>query len=166
MNPGPDLAARVAAVNERVDAEVETWNPRAERAHPRGIAGELVERRLRPGRGFEGADAETVLLQTVEGKLWLVWLFGAVLQQEFAGLGPGDVVAVKYEGHVDGGRGPKGYEHYRVSADQAAHGEGTEPASTAAPVESLPPNEQAVTCEACGFHDPHHAVGCPNEIPF
>jgi hypothetical protein len=157
MSMRPDLAARVAAVTERVEGEVESWNPRAEPSHPRMIAGELLERRVRPGRGFEGADAETALIRTVEGKLWLVWLFATVLQQEFAGLEPGDVVAVKYEGHVDGGRGRSGYEHYRVSVDQRS-------STSSAP--TGPEGSREAVCEACGFPEGDHAAGCPNEIPY
>lgn len=177
---------------ERAEAErAESWNPKEHQEHPRLIAGLVLERRLRRGMGFEGADVETVLIHEPEGKDWLLWLFGTVLENEFAGIQPGDVVAVKHEGHKEGGRGTKGYEGFRVSVDQAARQpvattveeqphEPTEPAPPAADVAvceqcgfaggkhaaGCPGKPEPVKCESCGFVDGHHAAGCPNDIPF
>lgn len=192
-----ELAERAARAAERAEAErAPSWNPREQAGHPRLIAGQVLERRLRLGMGFEGADVETVLIHTPASGDWLVWLFGAVLVNEFAGIRTGDVVAIKYEGHNPGGRGTRGYEAYRVTVDQATVPAGPaptapveravaiepEPAAVVAPPPASPacascaaengrhaagcPERASETCGECGFHGGHHREGCPSDIPF
>lgn len=176
----PDLAARVAAAQARLEVEAETWNPK-DSLLPREIAGLIVERRVLPGAGFEGADAEQVVVQTPEGRFWKFRLYGAVLQNEFTGLGAGDVVAVRYLGRQQGGSGPNGYEGYTVTVDRGVQ---ASPAAAAQPdpvhrepdqpraqrdEDPRPATSTLPPCEACGMLNGHHAKSCPlgdDEIPF
>lgn len=154
---------------------------------PREIAGLVVERRMLAGAGFEGADAEQVVLQETVDHCWRFRLYGTVLQNEFAGVTVGDVVAVRYDGWVTkpgvgpDGR-PKGYHGYSVTVDQGTDQSRAAAAQTAPPTQPPPPgSEQQVEpepelpassvlpCEACGMLNGHHAKSCPfgdDDIPF
>jgi hypothetical protein len=168
-----DFAERVAALEERVSADPPTtWRPNdTDKAHPRLLVGELV--RVDEGHTAYG-PARIVVLRDGDGRDWSVWLLHAVLKQEFAKLRPriGELVAVKYNGAVEPRDSRAGYESYTVVVDRADDAadwdslEGdVEPAPTSAPAATAPAG--GASCEQCGYTDPEHAAGCPNDsIPF
>jgi hypothetical protein len=161
-----DLARRAAALLERANADPPTtWKPRDRAArHPQAIAGEVVEKATKIGRGWNGADVDVVTIRTPEGAEWSVWCFGAILEQDLAGVQVGDVVAVKYEGHREGKN--NGYELFRVVVHRGGFGRLPAGVETPAAADDSAGITAPIRCEACGFDEPEHAQGCPNEIPF
>lgn len=176
----PDLAARVAATRERLELDAEVWNPVKQPEQPREIAGLVVERRTLPGAGHNGADAEQMVLQEPDGHCWRFRLYGTVLQNELAGVGPGDVAAIRYVGWIDKpGAGDKdGYHLWSVTVDQG--GDARPAARPAAPPSESPARREedpdppaapaaAVRCQACDMLQPYHVKNCPlgeDDIPF
>jgi hypothetical protein len=165
--PADELAARAQALAERVDADPPTtWRPNdPDKAHPRLLVGEFV--RLAEGHTSYG-PARIVVLRDGEGRDWSIWLLHAVLKQEFAKLRPrpGELVAVKWNGHVEPRDGRAGYESYTVAVDRDA---GAVDWGFAGEVEPAATPAGATVCEQCGFAEPAHASGCPNDddsVPF
>jgi hypothetical protein len=108
MNASSDLAERAARAEARADREqAPSWNPRKQPEQPKQVTGLVVERRTRVGMGFQGRDVDTVEIETTDGSGWLVWLFGTILQNDMAGVLPGDVVSIRYMGHRES-RTPNG----------------------------------------------------------
>jgi hypothetical protein len=161
--PADELAARAAALEERADAPRPTsWQPK-NTDHPRTIVGVMESRE--PGPDFGYGPKDVVVVRTPSGERWGVFLFHQVLADEFDRKRPrpGDLVAVKYEGHFDGGQGASGFERYRLEVDRGRDGESaaaSTPHAAAAPVTRV--------CEQCDYAEPEHAAGCPNDVlpPF
>jgi hypothetical protein len=168
-----DFAARAAALGERANAaHPTTWRPNdPDKGHPQLLVGELV--RVDEGHTSYG-PAKIVVLRTPAGDEFGVWLLHAVLKGEFLRLRPrtGELVAIRYLGTVPPRDGRAGYESYRVVVDRADDAadwdslEGdVEPAPTSAPATAAPAG--GASCDQCGYTDPEHAAGCPNDsIPF
>ena len=156
-----DFATRAAALAERAGAEqAEAWRPSdAHFDHPEVIVGELVD--VTAAHTSYG-PTRVVTLRTSEGKEWAVWLVKTVLRQEFEKLQPrrGELVAVRFLGRVDAREGRPAYDAFRVVVDRDDVGDwgasAVEDEATAA----------AARCDQCGYDEPEHAAGCPNEIPF
>jgi hypothetical protein len=125
-----DFAARAAALEERASADPPTtWRPNGDE-HPALIVGVMESRE--PGPDFGYGPHDVVVLRTPTGARWSVFLMHQVLREEFDRKAPrpGDLVAVKYEGRVQGGQGASGFEKYRLEVDRA----GDEPAATSTPL--------------------------------
>jgi len=90
------------------------------------------------------------------------------LREEFERLNPqaGELVAIRYEGRVAVRASHPAYEKHRVIVDR----DGAGPLDWGAPAgEPTPAAEQprpALRCEECGYAEPEHAAGCPQELPF
>jgi hypothetical protein len=126
-----DFAARAAALEERAAAPHPTsWQPKNPE-HPQLIVGVMESRE--PGPDFGYGPHDVVVLCTPAGERWGVFLMHTVLRDEFDRLQPrpGDLIAVRYEGHVAGGQGANGYEKFRLVVDRDVRAGG--PAATAAP---------------------------------
>ena len=182
-----DFAARAEAL---LDApEPTTWLPRdAEKAHPALLVGELVA--LENSHTARG-PCQIAIVKDAEGGLWNVWLIHAVLKSEFAAQKPryGEMIAIRWEGRVQGGQGENGYEKYRLvvdrqpgatpeytavddvveatpSAEPAVVPEAAEPVREPEAPEPTPVPAAEATCSVCKFVGGHHLPGCPEDIPF
>lgn len=164
-----ELQARAEALAERVDAsDPQAWKPRdPDAGHPPKLVGTLI--RQEEGHTSYG-PAKIAVLRDPDGKDWSVWLLHNVLKGEFQRKNPriGELVAIKYEGTVPPHDGQAGYEKYRVEVDRAddaaadwGAAEASEPARVIEPV-----TPAASACIECGYEEPEHADGCPNDIPF
>jgi hypothetical protein len=138
-----DFARRAAALEERATADPPTsWQPK-NAEHPRLIVGVMESREPGPDFGYGPKDVVTV--RTLDGERWGIFLFHQVLCEEFDRKRPrpGDLIAVRYEGHVDGGQGASGFEKYRLEVDR--DGRAGEPAPTspqpAEPAAALPDDD-------------------------
>jgi hypothetical protein len=152
--PDHDLAARAEALRERAEGEFpESWRP-GEEDQPETLVGLLESKVVGPDLGY--GPREIVVLRTLEGVRWSVWLIHDVLIQEFERQkpNPGDLIAVHYDGRREGGQGKSGFHMYRLVVDHAI----------AAVSDSAPSAEPL--CPECQRVESDHAPGCPNEIPF
>lgn len=175
-----NLARRAAELAERASAAHPTsWRPNdPAKGHPQLLVGELV--RVDEGHTSYGPK-KIAVLRTVDGELFGVWLLHAVLQQEFARQRPriGELIAVRYVGHVPGRDGQPGYEKFRLVVDRQDAGADWSALTTDAgvspeaspeprpfagvePSEASPPPDEP-ECELCGYREPEHAAGCPND---
>jgi hypothetical protein len=112
---------RAAALQEQLSApEPVTWRPDVEDGdvgHPRLLIGELVA--VQEGRTSYG-QRQIAILRDAEGQLWNVWLMHHVLIDEFVRQQPkrGEMLAISYDGRVDGGQGTSGYAKFRLVVDR------------------------------------------------
>lgn len=184
----PVLQERAERLREAFDApEPTTWRPDDDsEGHPRLLIGELMA--VQDGRTSWG-ERQIAVIRDTEGRLWNVWLLHAVIIGEFVRQQPklGEMLAISYDGRVDGGSGASGYEKYRLIVDRpggqvswrSVEGAAVAaaPAAPAAPATfagtepeqaSLmdAPTPEPTLCEKCGFANGRHADGCPEDIPF
>jgi hypothetical protein len=153
-----EFASRAAALGERASADTPTtWRPNGPDEHPPLLVGVMESRE--PGPDFGYGPHDVVVLRTPAGERWSVFLMHQVIREEFDRKQPrpGDLIAVKYEGRVQGGQGASGFEKYRLEVDRAA----VEVGSAAATSAPMTPGG----CDACGYVEPDHAAGCPNDVP-
>jgi hypothetical protein len=176
------LARRAVALAERAAGpRPESWRPdKPELAHPNPLAGVLLRVVDGPDRGY--GPTKIAELRDVDGRDWAVWLLGQILRQEFLERGsapaPGELVAVRYEGRIQPEGNGAPYNGYRVVVDREA---GEQPADDAdrpprSPADALSASGEGFAssgsgapearCEQCGYPEPEHAPGCPDELPF
>jgi hypothetical protein len=151
-----DFASRAAALEERAAADPPTtWRPNGPDEHPAMIVGVMESRE--PGPDFGYGPHDVVVLRTPTGTRWSVFLMHQVLREEFDRKQPrpGDLVAVKYEGRIQGGQGASGFEKYRLEVDRDAVRVTDSPAAPLG----------APTCIDCGHVEPDHAANCPSDLP-
>jgi hypothetical protein len=173
LRAGEALADRAAALAARLEAPPPTsWRPDdAPGGHPRVLVGELVT--VDVGHTAWG-EKQIAVLRDVEGQLWSVWLLHRVLIDEFVRQQPkiGEVLALAYDGRVQGGAGASGYEKYRLVVDRdpsaVRWGAGAAVPTSAGEDSSSPAAPAAAACVSCGLVDGHEA-GCeldPEGVPF
>lgn len=168
-----DQAARDTYQRLREKADQET--PKAWMPTEAGddLVGVLVDVNVAAPTKF-GPSPVVTIKRLNDGELVSLWLLHAVLRREFERKQPliGETVLVRYDGKVRPEGGGNDYDMYTLVLDRP---EGAAPSWDAIAdrykdtphldqVEPEPPPQ--VKCEQCGFVDPDHAVGCPNDIPF
>jgi hypothetical protein len=123
----------------------------------RGHARRPVESRDREAVDFGYGPHDVVVLQTLTGERKQVILLHQVLKDELDRKQPrpGDLVAIRYIGRVQGGQDASGYARYRVEVDRLGDG------IDHPPDEPVQPRSAAEACVDCGYQG-EHAPDCPN----
>jgi hypothetical protein len=160
---------RAAALVDRAERPAPaSWRPDdASKGHAGKLVGELV--RYEQNHTSYGPCRIAVLRDPV-GVEWSVLLLHTVLRNEFEKLRPkrGELVYVGYLGRKRPAGGGAEYEAYKVVVDRDGVDWGDPVAATFADASAgaHPPVAAAVICGECGYAEPDHAAGCPNELPF
>lgn len=165
-----EFQRRAQALAERADRDFPpAWKPRdPELGHPRRLVGAVI--RQEEGHAKHKGTTRIAIVRDPAGTEWAVWVMGAVLEREFREKNPGEgeIICLTYEGHREGGAGEDGYEKYTLLVDRGSKpfdwGDGPAPFAG-----DTPPQREAsgrIVCDMCGYVEPNHAEGCPNDIPF
>jgi hypothetical protein len=95
----------------------DAWRPDLDEGHPNPLVGEIIDRRQATTR--RDTEETVLVIRTVDGAVWSLWLLGAVLQRELGDVRPRTEVAVRWLGMRPNADGVQ-YRSYRVALNTPA----------------------------------------------